>query len=205
MERSNFVTNSEVDGYINTAYSHLYDVLISNYGDEYFSASTTLTKVGDSPEFDISALNPELYKVITVCAVSSGVRYPIRKVDGLTASYGKLNTSINNFELTYVPMPTVAVNDNDTFEIQNGWDDYVTSHAAMKCLVKEESDISALNAEKEEAEARILTMAKSRDVGQVHQVVDVRERTSHFFLLGYHIKAGKIIISNIDRDYYYGY
>lgn len=205
MERSNFVTDTEINGYINTAYSHLYDILTNTFGDEYFSASATLTKVGESPEFDISALDPELYKVISICAVSSGIRYPIKKIDGLTATYGKLNTSINQFELTYVPMPTQALVDSDAFEIQNGWDDFITSSAAIKCLVKEESDISQIMVEKSEAEERILAMSRSRDVGQVHQVNDVRRNTSHFFLLGYHIKAGKIIISNTDRDYYYGY
>lgn len=204
MERSGFVTDSELNGYINTAYRHLYDILINSYGDEYFSQSTTLTKTGDSPDFDISSLNPELYKVISVCALSSGIRYPIKKIDGITATYGKLNTSITQFELTYVPMPVELNNDNDAFEIQNGWDDYITASAAIKCLIKEESDIQLLMIEKGEAEERLRSMARSRDIGQVHQVVDIRRNTGCFYTLGYFIKAGKIVITNIDRDYYYG-
>lgn len=54
-----------------------------------------------------------------------------------------------------------------------GWEEFIVIDAAMKALVKEESDISALAIQREEITRRIESMAEGRDIGQAHHVQDV--------------------------------
>ena len=41
---SQFVTDSELDGYVNNSYSELYDIIVSRYDDDYFLTSYALRK-----------------------------------------------------------------------------------------------------------------------------------------------------------------
>lgn len=59
--------------------------------------------------------------------------------------------------------------DGDDF---NGWSEYVIIDAAIKCLIKEESDVQVLLLEKQQVLARIEAMASNRD-GQPERVTDV--------------------------------
>ena len=40
---SEFVTDSELNGYLNNSWSELYDILVSKYQDDYFLTSTSIT------------------------------------------------------------------------------------------------------------------------------------------------------------------
>ena len=58
-------------------------------------------------------------------------------------------------------------------ETYNGWEEYVTIDAAIKCLQKEESDVSMLMAQKQAIKNRIHNMAANRDAGDPESVTDV--------------------------------
>lgn len=55
----------------------------------------------------------------------------------------------------------------------NGWEEYIVVDAAMKCLQKEESDVSVLMAEKSALKQRIEAMASNRDAGKPERITDV--------------------------------
>lgn len=67
--------------------------------------------------------------------------------------------------------------DGDDF---NGWSEYVIIDAAIKCLVKEESDVSVLLLEKKQVMNRIEAMASNRD-GEPERVTDVNISWNDWF------------------------
>ena len=69
--------------------------------------------------------------------------------------------------------PTVFGNIESRFDFISGWDEYVILCGAMDCLVKEESDISALMAMKEHTKIRILSVSDNRDLGEPATVTDM--------------------------------
>ncbi len=54
----------------------------------------------------------------------------------------------------------------------NGWDEYVIIDAAIKCLIKEESDVQVLLLQKQQMLKRIEDMAANRDAGDPERVSD---------------------------------
>ena len=69
--------------------------------------------------------------------------------------------------------PTTFGNIESRFDFISGWDEYVICSSAIDCLVKEESDISALAAMKEETKIRILSVSDNRDLGEPATVTDM--------------------------------
>lgn len=92
----------------------------------------------------------------------------------------KLSTTRDNaaknitMDLTSVGVGTQTISDDGSlYNGQNGWEEYVIVDAAMKCLEKEESDISALLARKQQLIGRINTVATSRDAGGYKKINDI--------------------------------
>lgn len=73
----------------------------------------------------------------------------------------------------YVPRFTPLVNDADSFDGINGWEEWVVNDAAMKALAKEESDISQVAALQAKQEERLTHVIENRDAGMPATTVDV--------------------------------
>ena len=58
-----------------------------------------------------------------------------------------------------------------------GYEEYVVVSAAIKCLMKEESDVRMLLAEKADIQKRIENAAPRKDAGQAHKIIDVNVGT----------------------------
>lgn len=79
------------------------------------------------------------------------------------------------FRLWYVPRLQMLLQDTDITAVSiSGWIEYVITDAAIKCLQKEESDVSVLAAQKMELIKRINDSAANRDAGQADTISDVR-------------------------------
>lgn len=76
--------------------------------------------------------------------------------------------------LWYYPRLTTLLADSDVMDGFSGWTEYVILDAAIKALLKEESDASALMARKEAIKLRIEAAANNRDVGQPDTISDTR-------------------------------
>lgn len=50
---SQFVSDDELDGYINNSYSELYDIIVSRYDDDYFLKSYSLTVNSGTASYDL--------------------------------------------------------------------------------------------------------------------------------------------------------
>lgn len=77
-------------------------------------------------------------------------------------------------QLWYIPQPSNLEDDGDGFDGISGWEEYVIIDAAIKALIKEESDPTALGMQKQAMIARITAMAENRDAGEPATVADVR-------------------------------
>jgi len=79
-----------------------------------------------------------------------------------------------NIRLFYVPRFAGLVNDTDSLDGVNGWEEYVIIDAAIKAKDKEESDVSVLMARKAEIVRRMESEAENRDAGSPSTVGDSR-------------------------------
>lgn len=80
--------------------------------------------------------------------------------------------SSQSVRIWYVPACPVLVQETDSINGVNGWDEFVVVDAAIKLLQKEESDTSLLMARKSALIARINAMAPGRDAGSAPVSVD---------------------------------
>jgi hypothetical protein len=83
-------------------------------------------------------------------------------------------TAATNFVLTYVPACPVLVDDDDSFDGVNGWEDLVALGLALRMHGIQESDGSSLAALYREAKEHIEDMARERIAGLPAHVIDVR-------------------------------
>lgn len=203
MVNSTFVSDSELNGYINKSYAELYDLLVRQYGEDYNVSSQTITTDSTNVNYALAA---DFYKLIGVDLLISGtigtqsadyvtlVPYQFAERNRYSAAVVGLVQPTNNFRykilgnninfikpdanrsvvIYYHPRITPLSGDSDTVDGVNGWEEYIIVDAAIKCLAKEESDTSELQLEKQILEKRITEMAAQRDTGFSERVSDVQ-------------------------------
>jgi hypothetical protein len=198
MENSQFVTDAELNVYINEAIADLRDKMISKVGDDYFASETTINLLNNQ---DTYALPADFYKVLYVeVKGDDGYFYKVRRFEVSERNFGaspinyyipdiRYRLRANNIvftpqnlvggrqvRLTYVPVPTELVNNGDTLQGYNGWEAYVVVYAARKALVKEESDTSQLDAELMKLDQRMESMIDNRDQSNPSRIADNSRR-----------------------------
>jgi hypothetical protein len=199
MVNSQFVSDSELNSYINQSYFELYDILIQKYGDDYYVASPYSFITDGASQF--YTLPTDFYKLLGVDLALSNTldsyvtirpfnfgdrnRYAIPNFQSF---YGVTNLryrlKANDLWLTpipgqgqtiriwYVPRLTTLATDVSTADGISGWTEYIIIDAAIKCLQKEESDVSILMAQKQAMIERIKNAAENRDAAFPSTVVD---------------------------------
>lgn len=75
-------------------------------------------------------------------------------------------------QLWYAPRLTQLSGDSDTVDGVSGWTEYIIVDAAIKCMAKEESDVSVLAMQKQGLIARIEAAGENRDAGSPATVSD---------------------------------
>lgn len=200
METSAFVSDSELNGYINAGIKKIYDAL-TNAGEFYYTAFSDIAVL---PNVKSYALPASFYKLLGVDLIldangnavtlkpfsfsqrNSYLFTPTWNVVGL--SYLRYMIQGNN--ISFVPNPignqTVRVHyvpaftnlslDADTFDGINGWEEFVILDAAIKMLAKEESDTSMLVHEQQAMIIRINEMKLMRDIGAPSKIEDVSKQ-----------------------------
>lgn len=230
MVNSQFVTDSELDGYINSSAAELYDKIVEAYGEEYYSAAVKtpyqFTTDGTNEMFALpdgsttyqlpssGGTAPAFYKLLGVEVQVNGsptgwaTLHPFPFIErnrysfpGLQSAYGlrgRLKYRIHGnylwlkplpisgqvIRLWYVPRYMQLVNTTDVLDGFSGWDEYVVIDAAIKCLQKEESDVSVLLVQKGAFEKRLESITQNRDIGSPATVGDIR-RSAHWGGQGY--------------------
>ncbi len=199
MVNSNFIDDATLNGWINKSVKTLVDIIVSKYGEDYYSSTYTFTTTTNT---DLYNLPPDFYKLLGIEAKLSGndwiellrlnfrnrniynyspfyagyIDYPKYKLQGSQILLRPVPQAGMEVRIWYVNVPGTLVADGDTFDFINGWDDFVACDVAIRCLNPEESDVSALMAQKAEITERILRTATFRDAGQPARVTKVMGR-----------------------------
>lgn len=199
MVNSQFVSDTELNSYINQSYFELYDLLIAQYGNNYYVANP-YSFVTDGTNF-LYSLPTDFYKLLGVDLALSNTldsyvtirpfefidrnRYAVPNFQsfyGITNLRYRINAdklwftpiprSGQTIRIWYIPRMTTLALDTDTADGISGWTEYIIVDAAIKCMQKEESDVSVLFAQKQSLINRIEAMAQARDAGSPAKVSD---------------------------------
>jgi len=207
MENSGFISDSELNTYINASYAELYDLLVSRYGDDYFVSSPY--SITTTVNVDTYSLPSDFYKLLGVdYKLDSSNWASLRKFEfsdrnlyqnGSVLYINVLRYRIlgSNLKFTpmpkgnevlrawYIPLPVALASDSDSFSGINGFEEYIVIDAAIKMLAKEESDTSEMFNEKLAIKLRIEQMANDRDVGQAATVQDTENMSNNIYFGAY--------------------
>lgn len=179
-----FVANSEWLDYINASYQELYGLITESFGNDYFvqSPSSGYQFVTDGVN-DHFALPADFYKLLGVDLLVSAPNYWVSLKSFPFSERNKLgitNTLVpmagQTVRLLYIPRAITLVNDTDTIDGVNGWEEYIVVDAAMKAIDKEESDSSGLAARKQALLARLTSEIENRDASSSGVTADVYGR-----------------------------
>lgn len=190
-QNSQFIKDAELTNFINGSASSLYDMLVKA-AEDYYVVSQTVAIVGGQNEY---SLPDNFYKVLGVDYTVNSKPVPMSRFNFRDrhlynyldarpeivryAVWGNLIVfkpqapNIANFTIWYVPAITKLVNDNDTLDGVNGWEEFIILDSAIKCMIKEESDPSDLMADRDKVVERITTMSKDRDQGEPKTTTDI--------------------------------
>ena len=80
-------------------------------------------------------------------------------------------------QVWYIPRMVELLQDTDVADGVSGWTEYIAVDAAIKALMKEESDVTALMVQKAALIARIEAAAENRDAGEPERISDTRRFT----------------------------
>lgn len=194
MVNSLFVSDSELNQYISDSYTELYDLLVLKFEDYYLEEYTASVASGassidlptnfyklravDFAEGDNSWTTLRPFNFMdrnneNVARGYYGSNYPRYRVMGNKLLLSPTECAPGNYKLWIVPRATALTTDASTVDGVNGWDDYIVVDAAIKCLQKEESDVSVLMVLKGDLKNRIQAAAAERDVGYPDRITDV--------------------------------
>lgn len=204
-ENSNFVTDAELNSYINNSIAELHDILIQAYDSDYYLSETNFTTVNGQAAYD---LPDDFYKLVGVDARLNGQNYFTLKkftfnernrfddfgvwdvfgfssvryrVMGSQIRFNPIPDNQTDIRVWYIPVATELVADTDELKDLNAYSEYVIVDAAIKMMVKEESDATILLAQKADLKRRIEEAANNRDASNSETVKDIYAENVDYF------------------------
>ncbi len=201
---SNFVEDAELNFILNQSIAELHDIMVMANSADYAVSSQNFTTVGTVEDY---ALPADFYKLKGVDArITQNNWYSLRPfnfnernrnddvtwglINGPSVRYRLVGGNIKfspapegsyQIRLWYTPLAPKLVLDTDTLNDLNSFSEYVIVDAAIKYLMKEESDVSMLLGQKEALKRRIEVMANNRDEGQPESISDIYAENSDFW------------------------
>ena len=202
MESTNFVTDAEIVNYLDRAWRELYDLITSTApSNMYFLSSTTINITSNVDTYALPTDFYKLKGIdlpVDPSAPITLMPFNFNERNRGKNSFFNINATRiyryllagNNLKfiptpsttvtatLWYVPIPpklsTIAgVGLVTSIDSINGWDEYITTDAAIQMLAKEESDTSNLRADKAERKELIIASCVNRDEGFPQHVTDI--------------------------------
>jgi hypothetical protein len=203
MEGSELVSDAELTRYINASSAALWDEMIAASEPDYILSDTIATVAGtnlyqlpdefyrlapQTPRIDVGGKWRSLRRL-----APSDVARMLNDDTGVPSHYklGTISTGdfiglypipdgVYDVRLYYFRHAEVLVADGDVFGGRNSWEEWIVLDAAIKCLMKEESDVSALVGERERVMARIRQAAAHIDMNEPSAVVDLYRDDSEY-------------------------
>jgi hypothetical protein len=213
MTHSTFVTDSELNTYINRSIAELHDILIQAYGAEYIVKDVEFTTANKAEFYPLPTVitDNDFYKLKGVDAKLSGnvlttldpfnfnernrnqtsgvqsflgvVAVRYRLVGG-NIRFSPVPDDGTTVKVWYVPVAAKLVDETDTLDDLNQFSEYIIVDAAIKMMQKEESDVSVLLLQKRDLKRRIEEVANNRDAGTGDSVSDVTLQLDDIYLRG---------------------
>jgi hypothetical protein len=199
MVNSTFVSDDEINQYVNDAIAELYDLLMQKFGEDYYTIVTgdqTFTAnqlTYTLPDNFLKVVGVDIkvqgnnYVTIKPYMFSERNQYNTLLTRGVLAYESTRYRLVGNdiiftqtpagqgqYRIWYIPYQPVLELDSDTFNGFNGWEKWVEIAAAMECMMKEESDTRPLQEELARMNLRIERASANRDAGFSYRVTDVR-------------------------------
>jgi hypothetical protein len=200
MVSSSFVSTSELNRYINQSGAELHGVLVTRFEDYLTSPTPTSFELTGSAS--TYALPTDFMKLRGVDYYLNGDWEPVRSFafeERGRWSRSSLSTLVDSGRryrvmggyLTFQPddgcsgtyrywyVPRWSDLSSDSSELPaafTGWHEFIVVDSAIKCLMKEESDVSALMTQRKALLDRIEAEATNRDVGEQEVIADVYDR-----------------------------
>lgn len=192
MVGSSFVADAAtgLDAWINEAHQRLHGMLVDALGEEYISSTSAFT-TSSSSDYPLPS---GFYKLFGVDLEYHGImrsltRYerPERNVfrelrPEALPRYALVGSNLRLYpvpaagltgSILYAPEATLLVSGSDSVTYPNGWEKFIVIDAAIQALLKEESSVTALVAERERIEREIRDAKEARDMATPKRVVDV--------------------------------
>ncbi len=190
---SEFVTDAELAQLINTSFNELYGLLVRHSLQRAESVQTvTATGAGSY------ALNSDFFALLGVFRVegNSKIRLPrhdhrvrpstgtvgpatTHRLVGMTCVFNPTPTS-GTYEIVYVPVPATVEDDDDILDGVLGWEEYIVVDVAIRVLMKEESDVSDLQRERDRLYTRIVDEANHAEMTDGIVIANVRNLQTAF-------------------------
>jgi hypothetical protein len=195
-ENSTFVTDAEINTWIDVSGSELHDILVTRFED-YVETISTINLVAATSDYSLPS---DFYKALWVDFREGGRNYTLgrymnmernRKQQG-SAQLGDLMYRIVGSNIRFIPTPSgsgtvrlgyvpqyVPLAADGTLvspSIPQGWEEYIVADVTIRILAKDESDPSVAAAIKNGLLQRIELAAEGRDANEPIRVVDVSGR-----------------------------
>lgn len=133
-------------------------------------------------KFDFISRNRYVYPQLT--STYLGVFNMRYRLLGQTIMFIPTPSAAQFLRFWYIPALVQLANLSDTMDGVSGWTELVICDAAIKCMQKEESDVSVLMAQKMALITRIENTSMNRDAGQPDTVSDVRRSSERWGGMG---------------------
>ncbi len=196
MENSTFISDAEMNRYIDQSYATLFSKLVDATPDMYIREAT-ITGATDTADY---ALPDDFYGTYAIEQVMGSGYNPLTRIDsseaylyeagsgGNACAYHYTATSSadqaaskvrliptpvtgETYRHKYIYAPTVLDSDAEIVDGVAGWEEWIVLDAAIKCLAKEESSTAILERQLERLDAQIDQMRAHRVAGQVTSVI----------------------------------
>lgn len=196
---TDLVTDVELTSYINSSITELYDLLVSKYGDEYYLKDYSFNLVANQSQYNLPAdflkvkgidlvidssksINVQSFEfrernIFTSINFNNPYNIRYRVMGDKLMFMPPKNNMTNQIVLWYVPACAKLVNNSDTLDGVNGWEEYVIVDVIRKIKIKVEESIQEILVEKNALIARIEYAASNRDSANAQGASLVRNRT----------------------------
>lgn len=209
--RSPYISDSELNSYINASVAHLYDILVEQDTSRYLTQGS-ISVVSGTESYSLPA---DFYKAVSVNlpANSSPTGYVLaRRIEWQERHYFNTNvtsqkestayairadniyfwptpTWTDTVQLDYIPAYTTLTLDADTFDGVNGYEEWVITDVLVKCAAKASDDGRPWERQRALVEQRIMR-AGQRDQARPTTVANVQCYSGYLGYMRYRGRDG---------------
>lgn len=187
VQTNQFVSDAELNRYINASYREYYDIVLESHADHYLAAPVSFTLAAGVSSYALSNLTSfyrlrgidrvEGTEYISIRRYNNQERNDVRKLSyrvmGSTIYFQPASAAAGSYRAWYIPEPTALTSDSDTVDGFNGWEEWIVCDVANKISAKAEEDVGPFVRDRDRIAERIHKASSDRDEGDAETIADV--------------------------------